>query len=490
MVADGEGATALNVIMAETARRQKESEIDSEVKIDENGVFKFTAFSGLWRIANMFSRTKLIPVRFQYSPGNPNAASDCAVAILMAQRLGVNEVMFLQNCYVVKGTPAIEAKLAVTRLHKSGLLSKGCRVDYEKTLDKNGKVLTCRAVVEVGENNDEIVGAEINWQMINGEGWSTKDGSKWKTMPELMFEYRSAMFLIRSRFPEVILGMQSKEELDDTFGAGAADGRLSGGGYRTITAGATPEDLEKIMGETAPDPPKKRPRKKPSGKGKKKGPPPIPTKDENKVDLEKMEEDDNQPGPLDVMGTTQLTAMCGTLEVDPEVWDIAGIVENVNGFRRKESEDVIRAIRDKRHPEWETYIRQDPVIPTNTRQGDTQAEFEEEHQDGQGELFEGDPEAATAAEIANVEKSESGGDPAVGPPANLPKHMMAAWSSITQYKQPFRVARLWHADICKNDRFSDGECELVYKWADDRIQNLTKGVKSLDDWSESDFVDT
>ena len=34
-------------------------------------------------------------------------------------------------------------------------------------------------------------------------------------MPEIMFRYRSAMILIRTHCPEVIMGMQSREELED-----------------------------------------------------------------------------------------------------------------------------------------------------------------------------------------------------------------------------------------------------------------------------------
>ena len=45
------------------------------------------------------------------------------------------------------------------------------------------------------------------------EGWIKN--SKYKTMPEQMLRYRSATWLIRTHCPEVLLGMQSSEEIQD-----------------------------------------------------------------------------------------------------------------------------------------------------------------------------------------------------------------------------------------------------------------------------------
>jgi hypothetical protein len=51
--------------------------------------------------------------------------------------------------------------------------------------------------------------------MAKNEGWSTKSGSKWKTMPELMLRYRAAAFLIRTTAPEIGLGLYTTDELKD-----------------------------------------------------------------------------------------------------------------------------------------------------------------------------------------------------------------------------------------------------------------------------------
>jgi hypothetical protein len=51
--------------------------------------------------------------------------------------------------------------------------------------------------------------------MAKAEGWLTKTGSKWITMPELMLKYRAAAFFGRLYAPEVLMGMQTTEEIVD-----------------------------------------------------------------------------------------------------------------------------------------------------------------------------------------------------------------------------------------------------------------------------------
>jgi hypothetical protein len=51
--------------------------------------------------------------------------------------------------------------------------------------------------------------------MAKAEGWSTKNGSKWITMPELMLRYRAAAFFARLYAPDITLGMMTAEEVHD-----------------------------------------------------------------------------------------------------------------------------------------------------------------------------------------------------------------------------------------------------------------------------------
>ena len=51
--------------------------------------------------------------------------------------------------------------------------------------------------------------------MANAEGWVNKNGSKWKTMPEVMIQYRAASFFGRMNCPDMIMGIYSQEEALD-----------------------------------------------------------------------------------------------------------------------------------------------------------------------------------------------------------------------------------------------------------------------------------
>jgi len=63
-----------------------------------------------------------------------------------------------------------------------------------------------------------VDGTEITMQMAHDEGWITKNGSKWRTMPEQMLKYRSAAFFARTECPEVLMGFQTADETQDVNG--------------------------------------------------------------------------------------------------------------------------------------------------------------------------------------------------------------------------------------------------------------------------------
>ena len=51
--------------------------------------------------------------------------------------------------------------------------------------------------------------------MVKNEGWASKPGSKWKSMPEQMFRYRAAAFWQRMYAPEISMGFSTADEIED-----------------------------------------------------------------------------------------------------------------------------------------------------------------------------------------------------------------------------------------------------------------------------------
>jgi hypothetical protein len=58
----------------------------------------------------------------------------------------------------------------------------------------------------------DLTGPTVTMAMAKAEGWATKSGSKWRTMPELMIRYRSAAMWGRLFVPELLVGIIHTQE--------------------------------------------------------------------------------------------------------------------------------------------------------------------------------------------------------------------------------------------------------------------------------------
>jgi len=56
---------------------------------------------------------------------------------------------------------------------------------------------------------------QITLEMAKREGWSTKNGSKWLTMPGQMLRYRAASFWSRAYASDISLGLYCQDEVKD-----------------------------------------------------------------------------------------------------------------------------------------------------------------------------------------------------------------------------------------------------------------------------------
>lgn len=164
-------------------------------------------FELIQRRGKMMAQSKMVPETLR------NNVADCCIVYEMAQRLNLNAFMVANKIYIVHGKPGFEAKFAIGLLNTSGLIKGELR--YESTgkpgTDSEGK----RAWGISARTGEKITGPEVTIGMAKKEGWYNKNGSKWPTMPDLMLTYRAASFFINTIFPEILLGMQTVEELHD-----------------------------------------------------------------------------------------------------------------------------------------------------------------------------------------------------------------------------------------------------------------------------------
>ena len=157
-------------------------------------------FNHAQRLAKAMSAANIIPE--QYRNNIPN----CLIALEMANRIGISPIMVMQNLYIVKGKPSWSGSFIIALLNSCGRFSP-IRFDMKGEGDK----LTCRAIATDLKSGDQLKGTLITMAMVASEGW----GAKWKTMPEQMMQYRSAAFFGRVYAPDIIMGMQTIEEVED-----------------------------------------------------------------------------------------------------------------------------------------------------------------------------------------------------------------------------------------------------------------------------------
>jgi hypothetical protein len=79
-----------------------------------------------------------------------------------------------------------------------------------------GDDLACQCVAKEISTGAALEGPTVTMAMAKAEGWATKSGSKWRTMPDLMIRYRAAAMWGRLYIPDMLIGISySQEEVMD-----------------------------------------------------------------------------------------------------------------------------------------------------------------------------------------------------------------------------------------------------------------------------------
>lgn len=172
----------------------------NEVAAKPTGAF-VENFRNNYKVAQYLSKSSLIPQQYQGKP------EDCAIALDMADRMGVSPLMVMQSLYVVKGKPSwsgqacmsfIKAKYGEAEPVYTGQRGTDTRGCFVRVTKPDGTV---------------IEGTEVTIGMAKAEGWTSN--KKWINMPELMLAYRAAAFFARVYCPEILMGVAVEGEIED-----------------------------------------------------------------------------------------------------------------------------------------------------------------------------------------------------------------------------------------------------------------------------------
>lgn len=241
------------------------------------GFGSLQSFELMQRAAKVLAGSTLVPTAYraftekkefgkvvgyeQNGSGLPN----CIVALNMAERMRADPLMIMQNLHIIEGRPSWSSAFIVAAINTCGRFAplryelsrpgEPTEVEYtttewhnrQKTQVKKKVTVrhqTCIAwTVEKGTDIpkfslEEMRGKtllqlcreygvpvlespEVSIQMAIDEGWLTKNGSKWQTIPELMLRYRCASFFGRLYAPEILMGLHTIEEVQDFIPAEA-----------------------------------------------------------------------------------------------------------------------------------------------------------------------------------------------------------------------------------------------------------------------------
>lgn len=231
-----------------TLAELKTSAIAAPISAEPMSFLTKGGFDQLLRVSNMLCSSSLVPVAYRKNKeikeygqivgweDNPAALANCAIALNMAHRMNADPILIMQNLHIIEGRPSWSSPFIIASINSCGryhsldyeLSAPGEPVEIEytavewinkKKTEVQKKVTvrhqTCKAFTTEKTTGKRLESPLISIQIALDEGWLTKKGSKWQTMPELMLRYRCASFFGRLYAPELLMGLQSTEEVED-----------------------------------------------------------------------------------------------------------------------------------------------------------------------------------------------------------------------------------------------------------------------------------
>ena len=182
---------------------------DQNIAVYEGVFSNMQAFENAQRMAQAITNSTIFPEAYRGSDNVGNAL----IALDMAQRLGIHPLMVAQNIYVVHGRPSWSARGKAAIFNQNPRYSD---IEYEivgnDAFANDYRIRAKTRDKRATDSDGWKYGPWIDWKLVRGERWDQKSGSKWLTMPEKMFRYRAASWLIDVVAPEISMGLPTAEE--------------------------------------------------------------------------------------------------------------------------------------------------------------------------------------------------------------------------------------------------------------------------------------
>lgn len=183
-------------------------------------------FDHLQRVGKMLAMSPLFPEHLRKG-GLEAAVANGALVLNMATRLNEDVLTVAQNIYFVGGRPGWNTTYMIGKANQSGVFRDP--IDWE--IKGKGESLTVTAFGVLARTGKRVE-VTLDWETAKKEGWTKNP--KYQSIPEQMFRYRTAAFLIRLYCPEVMIGLPAQIEQE-----------LQGSDMRDITPELDPDIIQR-----------------------------------------------------------------------------------------------------------------------------------------------------------------------------------------------------------------------------------------------------
>ncbi len=162
-------------------------------------LIKPTNYEELSKLADMILKTDFISA-------NSNKET-LMVTILFGMEIGLPPIAAIRNIFMVNKQPVISGDAMLSLIYSSNLV-KDYKQYYEAKEDK--------VIVTVSRKDNNIT-ITSEFSMEDARKANLLDKPIWKQYPKRMLLYRARSYALRDCFPDILKGLRSQEEMEDSI---------------------------------------------------------------------------------------------------------------------------------------------------------------------------------------------------------------------------------------------------------------------------------
>ena len=122
--------------------------------------------------------------------------------------MNLSPLTVMQNLNIIHGRPTWSAQFISSQIMGCGRFE-----NFDYLVKGEGETLEVQCVAKRVEDQKIVKGTAVSMKMARLEGWTKNP--KYTSMPELMLRNRAATFFGRQYIPDLLLGVQTSEEVVD-----------------------------------------------------------------------------------------------------------------------------------------------------------------------------------------------------------------------------------------------------------------------------------